>query len=183
MEFIEGVSLVLPEQIKEQLFKYRYDVFVGEMEWDLDVPFGKEVDQYDHDDTIYVIARNDSKEVIGCARLLPTTSPYLLEEVFPELLNGLNPPKSPDVWEISRFTTLDLNGGSLEKNGQFSSNVAIDLLKNTIECARKHGAKRIISVSPIGVERLLRKAGFRAHRAGPPVIVDGHALFACWIDF
>ncbi len=109
--------------------------------------------------------------------------PEMLEEVFPELLNGLNPPKSPDVWEISRFTTLDLNGGSLEKNGQFSSNVAIDLLKNTIECARKHGAKRIISVSPIGVERLLRKAGFRAHRAGPPVIVDGHALFACWIDF
>jgi N-acyl-L-homoserine lactone synthetase len=58
----------------------------------------------------------------------------------------------------------------------------VELLRESIACAVAHGAKRLISVSPIGVERLLRRTGIRSHRAGPPMIVDGHPIFACWID-
>ena len=43
-------------------------------------------------------------------------------------------------------------------------------------------AQRLITVSPLGIERLLRREGFRAHRAAPPQIIDGHPIFACWID-
>jgi energy-coupling factor transporter ATP-binding protein EcfA2 len=46
----------------------------------------------------------------------------------------------------------------------------------------RHGAQKLITVSPLGVERLLRKAGFKAYRAGPPMVIDGHAIFANWID-
>ena len=56
------------------------------------------------------------------------------------------------------------------------------LLQETIAVAATQGAKRLITVSPVGVERLLAKAGFHAHRAGPPMIVDGHPIFACWIE-
>jgi len=66
--------------------------------------------------------------------------------------------------------------------GQFSSSVAIELLQESITCATELGAKRIITVSPIGIERLLRRAGFHAHRAGPPMVIDGHPIFACWIE-
>ena len=38
------------------------------------------------------------------------------------------------------------------------------------------------TVSPLGVERLLRKAGFQARRAGAPVKLGDHWLFACLID-
>ena len=48
--------------------------------------------------------------------------------------------------------------------------------------ARRHGVQRIITVSPLGVERLLRREGFRAHRAGPPMVIGGHPIFACWIE-
>lgn len=182
MEFIAGVSSSISTNVKSEVFSYRYKVFVERLGWDLDTPINREVDQFDHDKTTYIIAKDEEHDVVGCARLLPTTMPYLLEEIFPELLNGINPPKSPDIWELSRFTSLDLKEKEMPKNAQFSLDTTVDLLKHTIECARKLGAKKIISVSPIGVERLLRKAGFKAHRAGPPKIIEGYPLFACWID-
>jgi len=182
MEFITGSSEAMSDNVKTEVFSYRYKVFVEQLGWELDTPVGREVDQFDHKDTMYVIAKNQDQEIVGCARLLPTTMPYLLEEVFPELLNGLAPPKSADIWELSRFTSLDLKEKGIPANSQFSLDTTVDLLTQTIECAKKQGAKKIISVSPIGVERLLRKAGFKAHRAGPPKIIDGYPLVACWID-
>jgi hypothetical protein len=43
--------------------------------------------------------------------------------------------------------------------------------------------QRLITVLPVGIERLIRRLGLQAHRAGPPMIIDGHAIFACWIEF
>jgi N-acyl-L-homoserine lactone synthetase len=65
---------------------------------------------------------------------------------------------------------------------QFSAAFSIKLLHQAIACAKAHGAKRLITVSPIGIERLLQRGGIRAHRAGPPMIVGGHPIFACWIE-
>jgi N-acyl-L-homoserine lactone synthetase len=183
MEFISEVSRNLSVNVKNQLFQYRYKVFVELLKWEeVSSTYGVEKDQFDHDDTLYVIAKNNEDDIVGCARLLPTTSTYLLEALFPELLNGIVPPKSPDIWELSRFTSIDINNNETVGNSQFSSPTTIALLKESIACAKKHGAKRIISVSPIGVERLLRKIGFHAHRAGPPMMIDGQPIIACWIE-
>ncbi len=150
--------------------------------WELNTQNGLELDQFDHDDTLYVVAQDESGHVNGCARLLPTDQPYLLGDVFPQLLNGLPPPCTPEVWELSRFAAVDFANRTVSALGQFSSPIAVGLLQKSIEYAAAHGAKRIITVSPVGVERLLRRAGFRAHRAGPPMVIDGHPIFACWIE-
>ena len=63
-----------------------------------------------------------------------------------------------------------------------SSPVSIAILQEAINFAREQGAKQLITTSPLGVERLLRAAGFRAHRAGPPMTIDGYSMFACLID-
>lgn len=182
MEFYSGTTATLAQQSQQALFSYRFKVFVEHLGWQLDTETGVEKDQFDHDDTLYVIAKNEAEDVVGCARLLPTTLPYLLEEVFPELLNGQAPPKSDDIWELSRFTSLDLNDCDVMARKQFSAESSVALLKASIEVAKQHGAKKMISVSPIGVERLLRRAGFQCHRAGPPVILDGYPLVAVWIE-
>jgi len=181
MNVISGAPEVLPKGLYSKISHYRHNVFVEQLGWELQTQDGAEADQFDRPDTVYVVAQDDEGHVFGCARLLPTTRPYLLGEVFPQLLNGLPPPSSPDVWELSRFAAVDLNSQS-PTQGQFSSPVAIELLQESIDCAAAHGAKRIITVSPIGVERLLRRAGFHAHRAGPPMVIDGHPIFACWIE-
>ena len=95
-------------------------VFVERFGWALHTKNGMESDQFDRQDTVYVVAQDDRGHVSGCARLLPTTRPYLLGEAFPQLLNGLAPPCSPDVWELSRFAAVDLNKQAATP-GQFSN--------------------------------------------------------------
>ena len=77
---------------------------------------------------VYVVGE-EAGRVVGCARLLPTTRPYLLGEVCPQLLNGMPPPSSPEIWELSRFAALDFDEKRTSPLGQFSSPVAVELLQ------------------------------------------------------
>lgn len=177
-----GSELILPHDIYREVGKYRHKVFIETLGWDLHSRDGMELDQFDRPDTLYMVSQDENGAVNGCARLLPTHQPYLLGEVFPELMNGQPVPCSPDVWELSRFAAVDFNARGGSALAQFSSGIAVQLLRKAIACAAAHGAKRLITVSPIGIERLLRHTGVHAHRAGPPMIIDGHPIFACWIE-
>lgn len=181
MDIISGTAGSLLGTYR-QMAAYRHKVFVEHLGWDLHAPDGLEQDQFDRPDTVYVVARDDEGEICGCARLLPTTHPYLLSEVFPQLLNGAAPPSSPDIWELSRFAAVDFNSTNPSPLRQMSSDITLALLRSAVECAAQHGAARLITVSPLGIERLLRNTGFTAHRAGPPMRVDGHMIFASWIE-
>ncbi|AKJ26808.1 N-acyl-L-homoserine lactone synthetase [Caldimonas brevitalea] len=165
--------------ITNALAAYRYRVFVETLGWDLPVQGNAETDEFDGPHTMYVIARNERGEICGCARLLPTTGSYLLAKVFPQLLQEA-PPVGSDVWELSRFASMDC--GAPDRLSHQELKVAEQLLAAALEHAAKRGVKRFITVSPLGVERLLRRAGVHAHRAGPPVAVNGQHLFACWIE-
>ncbi|MFC5608215.1 acyl-homoserine-lactone synthase [Variovorax soli] len=182
MEVLAGRPHELTPQLLESVERYRYKVFVEMLGWQLDTPPGLERDQFDHSGTLYLAARDAQQNVIGTARLLPTTQSYLLGDVFPQLMGGAEPPKDPLVWELSRFAAVDFTATGTGALGQFSSPVAVGLLEKAIEVAAAQGAQRLITVSPLGIERLLRREGFRAHRAAPPQIIDGHPIFACWID-
>jgi len=182
MNVISGKTEVLSQNLFTKISSYRHKVFVETLGWQLQTQNGLELDQFDRPDTVYVATQDDAGHVNGCARLLPTDQPYLLGEVFPQLMNGQLPPCTPDVWELSRFAAMDFNNKTSSALGQFSSPVAVRLLQESIACAAGYGAKRLITVSPIGIERLLRKAGFHAHRAGPPMVIGGHPIFACWIE-
>jgi acyl homoserine lactone synthase len=184
MRMLSGMKHTLPNRLYRQLGMYRHDVFIEHLGWNLHVRDGLELDQFDRDgETVYVVAQQEDGTIQGCARLLPTLGPYLLSEVFPQLLNGLAPPSSSDVWELSRFAAVDLsNKTGSGASAQYSSPVALALIQAAMDCAKQLGAKRLITVSPVGVERLMSRAGINAHRAGPPMVIDGHALTACWIE-
>ncbi len=182
MRFLSGTPSDLRPGLVTDVAHYRHKVFVQKLGWQLQCENALEYDQFDRDDTVYVVAQNAAEEIVGTARLLPTTRPYLLGEVFPQLLNGLQPPASAEIWELSRFAAVDFNAPATSALGQFSSPVAVDLLRASLESASALGAKQLITVSPLGVERLLRSAGISAHRAGPPMLIDGHPIFACRIE-
>ena len=183
MQYITGNASVLPKETYSALFSYRYQVFVEKLGWELDTQYDWEEDEFDRPETVYVIAKSDEEKIIGCARLLPTSSEYLLEKVFPELLNGLEAPKDSSIWELSRFTSIDptAQNSSLQPQ-QFSAESTVSLLKASIDSARQRGAKRLISVSPIGIERLLRRSGFSANRLGPPKVLNGYGLVCLSIE-
>ena len=182
MEIVYGNSTDLHPQLMNSAARYRHKVFIEKLGWQLNCHDLLENDQFDRPDTVYVIAKNDKGGIVGIARLLPTTRPYLLGDVFPQLLNEIKLPVSEDVWELSRFAAVDFEDQQTTAMGQFSSSLTIELLNASIECARRHGAKRLITVSPVGVERLMRKLGLRARRAGSPTVTNQQSVCAYWIE-
>lgn len=181
MRFTSGCSAELRPTLMQRLARYRHQVFVETLGWQLQCRNALEYDQFDRDDTIYVVAQGEDGELIGTARLLPTTRPYTLAEVFPLLLNGAEPPRSETVWELSRFAAMDFSGQSHLAKGQFSSPVTTGLLRAASRCAMKQGAQRLVTVAPLDVERLLRLTGFEYHRLGPPLVIREQPLSACSI--
>jgi acyl homoserine lactone synthase len=180
MQTIFSGSKEFTPEFEVALALYRHKIFIEKLGWQLPVRDGMERDQFDRPDTLYVVTQDDNGDICGCARLLPTTNAYLLGEVFPQLMNGLPAPCAGHIWELSRFAAADVS-----KNLTLPQNMAKmsrDLLAAAVMVAAKQGAARLITVSPLGVERLLHRMGVHAHRAGPPVFVNGKPIFACWIE-
>lgn len=171
----------LPEDLDAALAHYRHRIFVEQLGWRLPcAESGFERDQYDRPDTMYVIAHDESRAICGCARLLPTTQPYLLQELFPSLLaDGMEPPRNAAVWELSRFAASPQDGAFGEEAGAWAVQ---PMLAAVVECALKLGARQLIGVTFLSMERLFRRIGVHAHRAGPPQRIDGRMVVACWID-
>ena len=92
-----------PREIDE-MFRLRAQVFRDRMGWDVVVKDGWEIDRFDELDPLYLLCLDDHEVVRGSARLLPTTGPNLLNDVFSELLPGGNPVRSALMWESSRFS-------------------------------------------------------------------------------
>jgi acyl-homoserine lactone synthase len=91
----------------EQLFKLRHKIFVKGRGWSLPSLAGsREMDQYDTDESAYFFDINESGAIEGSVRMTPTVKYSLLADYFPHLVeNGLNP-RSPDIYEATRYIVL-----------------------------------------------------------------------------
>jgi acyl homoserine lactone synthase len=68
------------------------------MHWD-----GMEWDQFDTPASTYILWRDDQGEARGIARLIPTSLPYMVQQLWPDLAASANLPTGDDVWEVSRL--------------------------------------------------------------------------------
>lgn len=85
------------------MFEARKEVFVDLLKWDVPVIDGRfEVDQYDDEHALYVIVADAQGEHLGSARLLQTTRPHILLDLYPQLCRGAVP-RSIRTLEITRF--------------------------------------------------------------------------------
>lgn len=94
------------------------------------------LDHFDGHDAVYVVSRDGTGQVNGCARLLPTVKPYPLREVCPELMQGALLPASDEVWELSQFAATDFNQRSGTAVTSFPCEVAIVLLREALGLRR-----------------------------------------------
>lgn len=180
LTMIAGTRSQLPPGLETALAVYRYEVFIQSLKWQLPVKDGLERDEFDRPDTLYIVA-TDSGNVCGCARLLPTTKAYLLDEVFPELMNGVPAPRAYEVWELSRFSTMMPNDICVPSREEARSRFRL-LFASVVEAAGARGATRLITFTALGVERILRSIGIHAHRVGPPRMIDDKPVLALWIE-
>lgn len=94
----------LYDNVLDEMFKLRHDIFVGERGWrKLEQPDGRERDQFDTDDTIYFLKLDPDMRVLGGMRLYPTTVETQLNTIFRDTCVLEQQPVHPDHWEWSRY--------------------------------------------------------------------------------
>jgi acyl homoserine lactone synthase len=85
------------------MYRFRHRVFVERRNYDVPHYRGMEWDQFDTPAAVYLLWRDDESQVRGMFRLIPTSFPYMIKDVWPQLVNCGELPSHPDVWETSRF--------------------------------------------------------------------------------
>jgi N-acyl-L-homoserine lactone synthetase len=105
-----------------EMHQDRKRVFVDQLGWKLCAPGSwLEVDQFDTDYTVYLIACSaEDERHLASVRLNPTTRPHMLDTIFTELCDG-GPIVAEDAWESSRFTIapIGLRGTEVMRLSQY----------------------------------------------------------------
>jgi acyl homoserine lactone synthase len=154
-EFFEGLA---------QMHRLRYRVFKERLDWDVETSGDMEVDSFDALQPAYLLQSNVRGEIGGCVRLLPTTGPNMLRDVFPALLDGQTAPASETIWESSRFA-LDVRIVS-PKAPCGISQATCELFAAMIEFGLARNLSDIVTVTDVCMERILRRALWPLRRLG-----------------
>ncbi len=141
----------------DEMHRLRYKVFKARLGWDVQTSNGRERDRYDDLHPIYTLAINNEGALVGSSRLLPTTGPYMLRDVFPQLLDGHSAPSSPFVWESSRFA-IDC-GGNTECCLAFVNRITAEIFCGIIEFCLTKGIRQVVGVYDIRFAAVFSRAG------------------------
>ncbi len=88
----------------ERMYEMRYRVAVEELGWNIPgIQPGYDKDQFDTDETVYVLDFGPDRNVRGCCRLIRSTLPHLLTEVFAHYCDLQPAPRSRQIFECSRY--------------------------------------------------------------------------------
>lgn len=152
----------IPENEYLGILSLRYQVFKKRLQWDLKSENDLESDQYDNDSAEYIYACDDTRNVNGCWRLLPTTGDYMLKTVFPELLGHHKAPSDPRVVELSRFAV----GKHSSKMHDSASEITMKLFEAIYFHAIKNDIKEYVTVTSTAIERFLKRINIPCERIG-----------------
>jgi acyl homoserine lactone synthase len=151
----------------EQMFRLRKRVFHERLKWDVNIQGEFEIDSYDALRPLYVLSMNErTNQVVGSLRLLPTTGPNMLAEIFPELLPEGQLIRNPTIWESSRYC---VDTELAEQWGQHGVHRAsAELLLALCEIGIEIGLTFIVTVIDLRMERILRRLNCAGDRIGEP---------------
>ena len=151
----------------EAMYHLRGRVFADRLGWDVSIENGLEIDRYDRLAPLYILAVTPGAEVVGCARLLPSTGPTMLSDTFAELLPPEGLAAHARQVESSRFcvdTSRLGGGGPLHE-------VTRLMLAGIVGCCFVHGFTEVVTATDVMFERILRRAGWPLSRIGAPRLI------------
>jgi acyl homoserine lactone synthase len=154
------------------MHQLRRAVFSERLGWSVTVVNGLELDQFDLPEAHYLVHYAPDGRVNACTRLLPTTGPNLLADVFPELVDG-ELPRAPDIWESTRFCADQTTA---------PANIAAVLMAGMLEFGLFTGLRAYVSVSDIRMEPIMRRAGWNPIRLGRTTETGTDTAAAEWLE-
>ena len=141
--------------------RLRHRVFVEREGWDVPSYRGMEHDEFDTPSARYLLWVDEAGRSRAVVRLLPTTRPYMIQTLWPDMIGG-EMPKSNSVWEATRLgcdSTLD---------GPTRRRAVAEILCAVQEFAVRNGIDRYLAVMPrCLMESVVMAAGYKVTRLGP----------------
>jgi acyl-homoserine lactone synthase len=160
------------------MFEDRKRLFIDLLRWDLRVEQNqREIDQFDGDDAVYLIALDQTGDHIGSLRLLPSEQPHILSTLFADLCpDGV--PIGPTIFEVTRLC-LPVRHGAAER-----LRVRNALISAMVDHALEVGIIRLTGVVEAGFLAQILGMGWRCMTLGPCRRFSGATLgaFAAEID-
>lgn len=176
LHIVETPNRLHFEPLIEEMFSLRARVFKDRLQWDVDVRDGKEIDLFDSEDPLYILSTNDETgRLEGSVRLLPTTGPNMLRDVFPVLLPDGMVVESPIIWESSRFCIepdMDHIGASR------INRITTELLCGLVEVGQRANLSHIVSVYDARMARIFRASNCPAEVIGTPIRIGRVMTYA-----
>ncbi|MCB1469044.1 MAG: hypothetical protein KDK08_18320 [Rhizobiaceae bacterium] len=166
------------------MFRMRAEVFSDRLSWDVTVQNGREIDRFDAEDPLYLLSLDDrSGQLRGAVRLLPTTGPNMLRDVFPVLMPG-GTVESPLIWESSRFA-INPRIFAAKDRAEVNHTVnrtTVELLCGMVETAQRAGIEHIVSVFDARMARIFRSIDCRFEQIGTPTRIGRTMTYAGLFD-
>ncbi len=181
LKLIEGsVASFFPRET-DAMFRNRAETFSDRLGWEVVVKDGYERDRFDDANPLYIVSVDpDSEEYWGSLRLLPTTGPNMLRDVFPHLLDG-GFIESGSIWESSRICA-SAAAGQPGRSKSGVNYVVSELILGIGEVAVAAGLTQIVSVFDARIYRVLRAAGCNPQIIGTPQRIGDAMSYAGLFD-
>ncbi len=173
----------IPARDLWEMHRQRAKVFKDRLGWEVPVLCGMEIDGYDALEPLYMLIRAADAgapgggALIGSWRLLPTQGPYMLKDLFADLLHGQAAPSHARIWELSRFA---IETGGARRFG--FSDVSLESIAQIIRYGAQGGIDAYVTVTTTAIERLLRRAGVVMRRFGEPLQIGVEKAVALQVD-
>jgi len=166
IHLINAANRHLYTAVLDQMHRARTDHFVGERGWtNLAVESGQELDEYDTDETLYLVGFDEKGGIAVSARLIPADRGCVLSDHFAHLVEE-GPASGPGVFELSRYFASPALRGRQHFPVKASMNLAV------IEALVERGASRLVGFTDLHLLGTLRYSGWRVRPIGLPAAYD-----------
>ena len=158
------------KDLLKEMFDMRRRIFCDRLGWDLTSINGLEKDQFDHNEAHYIIYQNpDTLQVIGCVRMMPTSAPHIVRDIFSNTIAPENRQKVDKIkWEVSRLGLLPVAKDSSEVG--LIRKDTFRLLLAMFEFSQHLGLTEILAVVDFRMEKIFKICGWPPKRLGQPEI-------------
>lgn len=150
----------------ENMVRARANVFHKRLSWDVAVEHEREEDDYDRKyNPLYIISERSDGSHVTSMRLLPTTGPTMLRDIFYKFFPDCPDIYSSSIWEATRYCATFEKGDSPVHTGE--------LFVKLSEICLGSGVEIVTGVFFNPIFRILVKAGWDP----TPVMTSEHNGF------
>jgi acyl-homoserine lactone synthase len=154
----------------DQMFRMRHAFYIEGHGWsDLASVDGKEVDEFDDEQAVYLMSLDAFGDVAACVRLNPTLGPTLLGK-FASYADEA-PPQSESVWDISRWIAAPRHRRS--ENPRWPTNHQRELMVGILEFCQSRGLTHLSMLAELRLAERIAAYGWPLRHLGSPRAYEG----------